>query len=114
MAHAVPDTQQMLKSLGWPALLAFALIGNSLAAKTPFPEFTGKRLYVSGVTDVYQPLAAQIEQLEQESPQTYYVIVVESSGEGQFATRDYLDDLYQAWLAQASRKGLTIDPNRSV
>jgi uncharacterized membrane protein YgcG len=81
---------------------------------TPFPDFTGERLYVSGLPDVYQPLLSEIQRLEQSSPQTYYVVVIESAGGGPTAARDYLDRMHQAWLAQAREQDLSLDSQRGV
>ena len=65
------------------------LIGRSAHAqqKTPIPTFTGERVIVAGVPDRYDALAGQIARLEKSSPQSYYVVVVKSTGTGSSATR---------------------------
>jgi uncharacterized membrane protein YgcG len=84
--------------------------------RTPIPEFTGKRVYISGIPnpDRYAGLAEEIVRLERTSPQTYYVVVIPSSGRGASATRDYVDAVYETWREQAATRGLSLDPRRSV
>ena len=97
------------------ACLALLLAATSgLRAQTPMPAFTGERVYAAGVPDIYGPLREHIAQLEESSQQTYYVVVVQSSGNGNYATRDYVDALYQKWVEQAARGQQSLDPNRSV
>ena len=69
---------------------------------------------MAGVPDRYDGLADQIKRLERSSPQTYYVVVVKSTGPGESATKDYADELFDTWRSQASRRGLSFDPERSV
>ena len=59
--------------------------------RPPIPPFTGERVIVAGVPDQYASLAGQIARLEKASPQSYYVVVVKSTGTGSSATRDYAD-----------------------
>lgn len=81
---------------------------------TPFPQFTGERLYVADVPDVYDSVRTAIAYVERTSRQTYYVAVVRTSGSGSQATRTYTDALYQTWLRQAAEQKLRLDPDRSV
>ena len=103
---------------GRPAVIGGLVLFMGSAAgaqeKTPFPALTDQRVYVAGVPDRYNGLADQIKRLERSSPQTYYVVVVKSTGSGDSATRVYTDDLIERWRSQASRRGLSIDPERSV
>jgi len=98
-------------------LAAFWLSSSAFAApqdKTPFPVFTGEHVYVSGVPDAYESLRTELKKRENASPQEYYVVVVQSSGAGEWATRDYVDALYETWTAQAAQQKLKLDPERSV
>ncbi len=47
-----------------------------------FPRLRGERVIVVGAPDRYDSLAGQITRLEKASPQSYYVVVVNSSGHG--------------------------------
>jgi uncharacterized membrane protein YgcG len=78
------------------------------------PTLSDQRVYVAGVPDRYGGLADQIKRLERSSPQTYYVVVVKSTGPGGSATKEYADELFDTWRRQASRRGLSFDPERSV
>ncbi len=83
--------------------------------KAPFPPLTEKRVYVeTGVTDSFAGLESQIAKLERSSPQTYYVVVVRSSGTGTKATTDYVQELRDAWRKQTSQSGRSFDLERSV
>ena len=83
--------------------------------QSEMPEFTGERLTFFGVDSAaWQALPALITDLEKSGKQTYYVVVVESSGTGPTATRDYTDRLYEHWIQQAARNGITFDTQRSV
>jgi hypothetical protein len=84
------------------------------AERTPYPAFSGDRVYVAGVPDRFDGLTDQIKRLEKTSPQTYYVAVVKSFGEGEHVARDYVNELFRVWRSQASRRGLKLDPDRSV
>ncbi len=84
------------------------------AERTPYPAFTGDRVYVAGVSDRFDGLTDQIKRLEKTSPQTYYVAVVKSFGDGQHAAQHYADELFRIWRSEASRRGLKLDPDRSV
>ncbi|WP_165063810.1 hypothetical protein [Paludisphaera rhizosphaerae] len=101
-------------------VLASALISLSACYAvaedaTPIPEFTGERLYVAGVPSVYESVARTIRDLEAKSPQTYYVVVVKSSGPAaDAATRTYAQGLLDAWRDQAKARKLRLDPDRSV
>jgi len=84
------------------------------AERTPYPAFSGERVSIAGVPDRFDGLSDQIKRLEKTSPQTYYVAVVKSFGDGQHAAQDYVDELFRVWRSQASRRGLALDPERSV
>jgi len=99
--------------------LTFALIGADAARAlaeeaTPPPRFTGERVYVAGLPDRYQAVGTAIGELEAQSPRTYYVAVVKSSGAGAHAARAYAERLRDAWRAEADAAGLTFDPEASV
>ena len=64
------------------ALLAGSTGEVAAQERTPFPEYTGDRLYVKDVPDSYQSLKETIKQLERSSPQSYFVVVVRSAGTG--------------------------------
>ncbi len=100
-----------LSTIAAAACVATAARG---AERTPYPAFTGDRVYVAGVSDRFDGLADQIKRLETTSPQTYYVAVVKSFGDGEHASRDYVNELFRIWRSQASRRGLKLDPERSV
>jgi hypothetical protein len=102
---------------GWPALIAGWILSSVPVArgqeKSSFPDFTGKRIYVVGAPDHYQGLTAQIERLEQSSPQTYYVVVTETIKPYPSVAR-YAESLFDFWRSQAARSSHTLDANRSV
>ena len=98
-----------------PIAMVFLLwSGLSAQAQTPIPPFTGEHLYVSGVGDAFNSLRGDIEQVQSQSRQSYYMVIVDSTGNGQWATRDYVDRLYQQWTRDAAQRGLTLDELRSV
>jgi hypothetical protein len=82
--------------------------------KPPIPAFTGERVIVEGVPDQFGALAGQITRLEKASPQSYYVVVVKSTGTGKSATLEFADELVKNWQQQRSRRGRSFDPERSV
>ena len=92
------------------------LIGVTTRAqeKTPIPSYTGERVIVKDVPDRYGALADQITRLEKASPQSYYVVVVKSTGQGSSATRDYANELYDTWKTEGASRGHSFDPERSV
>jgi uncharacterized membrane protein YgcG len=96
---------------GW--VLSFGTTASA-QDKTPLPALANRHVYVAGVPDRYAALADQIKRLERSSPQSYYVVVVKSTGPGASATKDYADELFDTWRSQASRRGLSFDPERSV
>ena len=104
----------VLASAAATQMFAFLASARSAQEATPFPAYTGDRVYVKDVPDHYESVARTIKDLEQRSPQSYFVVVVKSSGSGRHATRDYLDRLYDAWRAEAEAKDLKLDPERSV
>ena len=82
--------------------------------RTPIPEYTGDRVYIKDVPDVYQFVHKTIKELERSSPQSYFVVVVKSAGSGPDPATRYVDELYETWRDQARAKGLKLDPQRSV
>ena len=66
------------------------------------------------MADSFDGLESQIAKLERSSPQTYYVVVVRSSGTGAKATTDYVEELRGAWRKQTSQSGRSFDVERSV
>jgi hypothetical protein len=108
----------IISRFGRAALVAGLIfsIGISASAqqKTPVPSFNGERVIVADVPDRYGVLADQIKRLEKSSPQSYYVVVVKSTGTGPSATRLYADELLDTWQRQKSKRGQSFDPDRSV
>jgi hypothetical protein len=101
----------------WLAVLVgwFLLAPVGPAAAQRFPAFTGERVYVVGVPDTgYGDLLPLIRQVEARAPETYYLVVVDSAGSGPWATRDYVDTLWERWRAEARRSNRRLDPERSV
>ncbi|MBC7964983.1 MAG: TPM domain-containing protein, partial [Fuerstia sp.] len=97
------------------ACLVVAANARMACGQSEMPDFTGERLTFSGVDSAaWQSLPAVIADLEKTGTQTYYVVVVQSSGDGPTATRDYTDRLYEHWVQQAARNGLPLDTQRSV
>ena len=98
------------------AVCALLLCGHvsAVLGQTPIPKFTGDHLYLAGVDEKYRPLEKDLQQVQDDSRQTYYVVVVASTGSGEWATREYIDRLFSRWQSDAHSAGLTLDPNRSV
>jgi uncharacterized membrane protein YgcG len=103
-------TRAILPAAIWLSVAAFAVADD----KTPFPEFTEGHVYVAGVPDSYDAVRSEINDRPASSPQSYYVVVIESAGTGEWATRDYVDGLYETWAAQAAQRELKFDRERSV
>ncbi len=98
-------------------LIFFALTVDARICdgQSEMPEFTGERLTFSGVDSAaWQSLPSIIAELEQSGRETYYVVVVESSGSSPTATKDYTDRLHEHWLQLAARNGIAFDTQRSV
>ena len=81
---------------------------------SPIPEYTGERVYQTQVDGDYDSLRPDIARLEKESSQTYYVVVVRSTGSGKKATRAYLEQMIERWESQAARRKIAFDPKRAV
>jgi uncharacterized membrane protein YgcG len=100
------------------ALISGCILSLGTAAraqeKTPIPRLSNQRVYVVGVPDRYGGLTEQISRLERSSPQSYFVVIVKSTGPGASATKEYADELFETWKSQASRRGLSFDAERSV
>ncbi len=95
--------------------LVVAADARMACGQSEMPEFTGERLTFSDVDSAaWQSLSAIIADLEKTGTQTYYVVVVQSSGDGPTATRDYNNRLYEHWMQQAARNSLPLDTQRSV
>ena len=89
--------------------------GARAQQKAAIPAFTGERVIVVGACPIGMLRSpAQITRLEKASPQSYYVVVVNSSGTGESATREYADQLFESWRKQGSRRGPSFDAERSV
>ena len=73
--------------------------------RTPLPKFTGQTVTVAGVPDVYAPVRETIDQVQRDSKQRYFVVVVKNSGAGNWATRDYCFELDRVWREQAKQSG---------
>lgn len=113
----IADQRARTLGLFFVAFSGVALGQGSLASAqeiTAIPEYTGDRIYVRDVPDQYQSLEPAIKQLERNSPQTYFVVVVRSAGRGPDSARNYLQRLRDIWITQAQSKGLKLDPRRSV
>jgi uncharacterized membrane protein YgcG len=82
--------------------------------KTPFPPFTGERVYVVGGAERFDGVAAEIKRLESSTPLSYYVVVIPSFGKGAIAPQSYANELEQSWRGQAVKKRLEFDAPRSV
>jgi uncharacterized membrane protein YgcG len=102
-------------------LLALALLlagpGARAQQASPLPDFTGERVVVGrdvADRDRYGNLKEIVANLEANSPQTYYLVVVRRAGGGSQATRRYADALFEKWVGQAAPDGKKIDPDRSV
>jgi uncharacterized membrane protein YgcG len=110
----------MMKMLGsaWTVLCAVVVLsigGWAHGQQSPsIPPFKGERVIVEGVPDRYEALKGQIAKLEKSSPQTYYVVVVKSTGPGAKATGNYAEKIVSAWSAQRKGRGPSFDPDRSV
>jgi uncharacterized membrane protein YgcG len=78
--------------------LLFLVVPTARAQQKPaIPAFTGERVIVVGVPDRYEAIAGQIARLEKASPQSYYVVIVNSTGRGKSAARDFADELFKDW-----------------
>ena len=96
-------------------ILCLVVAAGTACGQSEMPEFTGERVTFSGVDSAaWQSLPAVITDLEKTGKQTYYVVVVQSTGDGAAATRDYTDRLYEHWIQQAARNNLPLDKERSV
>ena len=70
--------------------LVFWIGPAALAQQNPaIPSFTGERVIVAGVPDQFGAIAGQITRLEKASPQSYYVVIVKSTGTDSSATRKF-------------------------
>ncbi len=94
------------------ALLLIAVSGTGFAQG--FPAFTGDKVIApEGNAAAYPAAAAAIAVTERTPGETYWVVVVPTTGAGSFATRDYTDELYRRWLRDPiARRHL--DPDRHV
>ena len=94
-----------------PLLIALCLALPALA-RSPLPAYTGDRLLVpGGDLGTYASIAETIAELEVGSPQSYYVIVVQSTGGDDWATLTWAEELAAAWRAEAPE---AFDRKRSV
>ncbi len=116
-----PDMKSLAALL--PSILVVAFTTATAVATatgmqraTPYPELAPeKRVYTAGVDESFDSLRPLIRELEETSPETYYVVVVESSGSGDQATRRYVDELHARWRKAASRDdSLELDPDRAI
>lgn len=91
------------------------LTSGECCAQRPFPTFTGGRVSVSGVSEAdWAPLTAFISQVEADSRQTYFIVVVRSSGSGSRATVNYTDRLYAEWQKQSASTEHKLDARRAM
>jgi uncharacterized membrane protein YgcG len=120
MSHRSICRVYQIGDLPFVRLLLFVMLAIVADARISFgqsemPEFTGDRLVFSGVdAAAWQSLPPVIAELEKSGHETYYIVVVESSGSGPTATKDYTDRLYEHWLQQAARNSIAFDTQRSV
>ena len=91
------------------------LTGGECCAQSPIPTYTGRRVSVSDVSRAdWAPLEAFISQVEADSRQTYFVVVVRSSGSGSRATVTYTDRLYAEWQKQSASGGQKLETRRAM
>jgi uncharacterized membrane protein YgcG len=93
------------------SLLCWLIFIPLPAAAQGYPAFTGQRLYLVGTQGDYSAAMAAIREVEQKSPETYYLVIVRNTGSGSWATRDYADRLYDRWSHGTARKP---DPDRHI
>lgn len=111
------STPLLAKSSFYVALsICFCIsIASEAVAQSAMPPFTGQRISVAD-TDAapWQSLEQYIRDIEKQSQQAYFVVVVKNSGSGSRATVTYTDKLQAAWIQQANQQSLTFDPQRAV
>lgn len=96
-------------------LVISAVTAEPVRGQSELPEFSGERLTVSGTDPAgFEIVRPVIAELEAAGRQTYYVVVIQSSGVGPMATRDFTDRLYAQWAQQARQKNISLDPDRAV
>lgn len=80
---------------------------------TQFPAFSGAHVYVVDVADPARFLGLEptFRELSTGTNRAYYAVVVNSSGTGSMATRDYVDLLFENWTKGAAGR---FEPSRSV
>lgn len=74
------------------------LLTHVAGAKTPFPNWDGASLHAPSS---YSSIQSTIDDLEAKTDRRYFVVVIENSGNGEWPTRDYAHDLYEAWTRQS-------------
>lgn len=115
-ANACPRVRELLRG-ALIVLGILSLVGNSAWAqqRVGLPDLKeDQRVYVVGVPDEYGPLREDIARLESSSPQSYYVVIVKSTGTGARAPREYLNALTAQWEAQARQANRPFDERRVV
>lgn len=109
---------RLLGSIILLAITAMATPPRAYARQaSPLPDFSGERLIIGqGVPnrDRYNSLKEVVASLEAGTPQTYYLVIIQRSGSGPQATRQYADTLLEKWVGQTGKNGQKIDPDRSV
>ncbi len=102
--------------MAWFLLGLWSTVGTAWAQqRSGVPDLReDQHVYVVGVPDDYAPLREDIARLESTSPQTYYVVVVKSTGTGARAPREYLNALTSKWEAQAREAKRPFDERRVV
>jgi septation ring formation regulator EzrA len=113
-APILPVQRWCASVLALSSILSFSSTHAAAQDPTPIPEYTGERVYVRDVPDLYAGLNATIRELERSSPQSYFVVVVRSAGPGDAAATDYVQEVYRTWRDQAKARSLKLDPERSV
>ena len=92
------------------ATLFFSLpsLAQAPVRTTPLPPFTGdKVIQISGIEGNFESVIGTIADVEKTSQQSYWVVIIRSAGPGNWATRDYANQLAQKWKPH-------IDIERSV
>jgi len=99
----------------FPALFALCALliadpnpAQAQARSTPLPAFTGdKVIQLSGIKDNFESVISTIAEVEKSSQQSYWVVIIRSAGPGNWATRDYANNLAVKWKPH-------VDVERSV
>ena len=110
----VPGFSFRPRAVTFLALALLATMCPAIQAQSR-PAFDGRKVTTSGVSpEPYSVVASHIANVERNSPQSYYAVVLKSIGGSDRAALRFADRLYDEWKTQARRKKLSFDANRSV